>query len=285
MNHLPFPTQILRQKASSDEARAVVHAALLLDIPVRVRDLQDASALAPGDLPVGSVEFVRAAMLASRIAEPPPLSYPAAAQAFLGRKVEASTAGQVRQLVEPAFVKPQATKLFTGFVYQPGLAAGDYSPDDREHLQAFLALPNHTPVWISEVAHFRAEWRVYVQGGRIIGQARYDDQDDDAHKAADSLTLGDEPISTGNQPDPQVVSDIILAMENACSLAAYGVDVGIDAAGKTLLVEINDAWALGLYAGALSPRGYLEFLWKRWRQIACSGSVLDHPAEGVFGAR
>ena len=37
--------------------------------------------------------------------------------------------------------------------------------------------------------------------------------------------------------------------------------------GKTVLVEVNDAWAIGLYGRALDPKDYLNFLGNRWKTI------------------
>lgn len=38
----------------------------------------------------------------------------------------------------------------------------------------------------------------------------------------------------------------------------------------TALVEVNDAWALGLYDSALSRDPYIELLQVRWHQIRSS---------------
>jgi len=47
----------------------------------------------------------------------------------------------------------------------------------------------------------------------------------------------------------------------------YTLDVGRLSTGGTALVETNDAWAIGLYGKALTPRVYLDFLGKRWKSI------------------
>ena len=54
----------------------------------------------------------------------------------------------------------------------------------------------------------------------------------------------------------------------------FAVDVGVLANGRTAIVELSDAWALGLYAHARTPVGtawkpqdYIEFLQQRWRSI------------------
>lgn len=46
--------------------------------------------------------------------------------------------------------------------------------DIRVDYDTFMALPAEAPVWVSEPVRFFSEWRYYVQGGHIIGRARYD---------------------------------------------------------------------------------------------------------------
>jgi hypothetical protein len=45
----------------------------------------------------------------------------------------------------------------------------------------------------------------------------------------------------------------------------YSLDVGTDSLGRTLIVELNDGYALGNYG--LSPLKYTEMTIERWREI------------------
>jgi hypothetical protein len=47
----------------------------------------------------------------------------------------------------------------------------------------------------------------------------------------------------------------------------FACDVGVLSNGLTAIVEINDAWAIGLYGKCLQPREYTDFLFTRWKSI------------------
>lgn len=196
-------------------------------------------------LPVGSVEFLRCAMQIARIREPQNMSYPEGAQRFLGRTIRKLIAGQV---VGKWFVKPLATKAFTGFVFDSMTGHLAYCQSLRASHLAFLAMPADTLVWVSEPVDFQSEWRFYVQQGKVIGSARYDPTGAD-----------DAPV-----PDQRIVLDCIEAVGFDTPFAA---DFGVLQCGSTVLVEVNDAWSLGLYGKALEPLAYLQFLHARWQSL------------------
>lgn len=244
------PELVLLQNVPSTETRTIRLACLSDDIPTVNASLNGIDAyrreLRSGlCLPVGTVEFVRSAMKASGITEPENISYPEGAQRFLGRQIRRTKAGQV---LGRYFVKPLTTKAFTGFVFDTMADRGDYSPSDLESLDAFMATPADAPVWISEPVKFLSEWRYYVQHGKIIGSARYD-------------PTGAEDAPT---PDLNVVMDCIRATGLRHPIA---VDFGVLNGGETALVEVNDAWSIGLYQKALSPIAYLNFLHARWQLL------------------
>jgi len=123
------------------------------------------------------------------------------------------------------------------------------------------SIPKDTPVWISEAVPFGAEFRFYVQdfvgGGKIQGWSRYDD------------TYLQCP-----EPDFELVEAIMKELEGNGAPGAYTVDIGwrydLD---RYCLVELNDAWALGLYENA-DPQSnpptrqqYSDMLVSRWTQI------------------
>ncbi len=56
---------------------------------------------------------------------------------------------------------------------------------------------------------------------------------------------------------------------------AYSLDWGVTDDGRTLLVEMNEGYALGHYG--LPPVSYARFLAARWHQIALRGSRDTHP--------
>ncbi|TXI25572.1 MAG: DUF4343 domain-containing protein [Roseateles sp.] len=270
-----LPSAILCQRLSnpSSEARAVRQAGLMLDLPVQmvgIDQLVDQPAffkgmLASGALPVGSVEFLRTAMEVAGIREPEPMSYPPALRPFLGRWLQSMPVGRVQGTW---FVKPTQTKLFTGFVWHASrdqMAAaesGIYGEHDAEQLRVLQALPPETPVWVAEPVHFLCEWRYYVLEHQVIGAARYD---------ADGLDAAPEP-------DTHVLKAAIAAMQRkgrgeCVQPTAYALDLGVLPNGQTVLVEANDAWALGLYGGGPAPRPYLTMLTARWSQLMRLGAA------------
>ena len=67
------------------------------------------------------------------------------------------------------------------------------------------------------------------------------------------------------QPDIDSVKQMIAAYNE--SPIGYTLDVGpVD--NKTLLIEVNDGWSLGLYPwGTMTNDKYVELITKRWCEI------------------
>lgn len=149
------------------------------------------------------------------------------------------------------FVKPQRTKLFTG---------------DIKHRLTHLDIPHSTPVWISEPVPFGQEYRFYVRnfinGHKIAGWARYDD-----------LELPTNIIYVHFYQALELIERVSDHLGGNLGPSAFSVDIGwrLDL-DKFDLVEINDAWSLGLYRNSDSPKSpsgqdYLDMLISRWTQI------------------
>ena len=249
----PEFTLLCQSDRAGREERVAHQVAMLGDIPLRRAALaeldQYASDLASGAfVPVGSVEFVRRAMALANIAEPGNLSYPHVLQPYLRRSVDQREAGTV---VGSWFVKPVATKAFTGFVFDTFDNPDHLSCHDRAQLNAFLALDPRSRVWVSEPVSWASEVRYYVLEGEILGEGRYDDGPDDA------------PL-----PDTTIVRGMASRFSASPGAPlAFALDVGVLECGATALVEVNDAWALGFYSGTLAPRQYSQMLWRRWQQL------------------
>lgn len=244
-----LPDLIIRQPASTKETRAIVQASLLLDIPCGATN-QDDLAGQPDlrlALPVGDVNYLRAAMAAAGAREPENLSYHPALRHMLFREIRFTHAGNV---LGRMFIKPARTKAFTGFVFDTLADPARMNAHDREQYDAFMDCPPSEPVWVSEVVDFVSEWRYYVLAGKIIGAARYDQEGADSAPA----------------PDPATAVAAARAMADA-GFDTFALDLGVLSTGETALVEVNDAWAIGLYGRALDARLYLHMLWRRWQQI------------------
>ena len=255
---------LILQTPGSAETRAAMAGATMMDAPVTVLrcSLEGLSATevvaqikSGAALVVGSVEFAREAMRLGGFAEPDNLSYPPELTDYLCRHVKSVRAGQV---LGNWFVKPQATKAFTGFLFDTMADPDSLSEDVRPEYDAFMALPADAPVWISEPVSFVSEWRFYVRDQKIIGRGRYDPEGAD-----------DAPA-----PDSAVVESAIQAFG---ARHPYAIDFGVLAGGETALVEVNDAWAIGLYGSAMPQRDYVNFLWARWEGLSAPCAVVAEP--------
>mgnify|MGYP003952482301 CR=1 FL=1 len=244
------PAFALVQTISSMETSAVRLACMLMDgvsvISCGYEHLErHESALISGStLPVGSVEYVRRAMELARIPEPPNISYAPGCERFLGRQVHRRRASEV---TTRQFIKPTATKTFTGFVFDPALPDEALCEHDREQLAVFRQLDPNEVIWCSEVVNFVSEWRYYVLEGEVIGMARYD---------------------PGEEAAPRPSASFVAKCVRALALDhPYALDIGVTSDAQTRLVEINDAWAIGLYRRAMPNQTYYRFLRTRWEQL------------------
>lgn len=243
---------VILQTQPTCETRAIRAASMLLDHLVVLNSSFEnlefhAQHLRNGALPVGSVEFLREAMRVAGINEPQFSCYPAKSKQYWRRNIESTTVDKAKT---GSFVKPVKTKLFSGFVLDHQIPHCDsYAVDCdsyfMEQFAVFSKLPHETPIWTSDPVSWKSEWRYYVAHGEIVGHARYDDGAEDA-----------------DMPDLWVVRRCIADLQIK---HPYALDMGVLATGQTALVEVNDAWAIGLYSKALSPIDYLYFLRSRWR--------------------
>jgi hypothetical protein len=194
----------------------------------------------------GTVGSVRMSLLMHRIT-PPPLDYPEELKAYLGREIWPSTLGEIRAPIfngtaKPLFVKPQAHHSFNGAVLRKArdlVASARFDPD--------------TPVWVSDPIIFLSEYRVFVQDGRVLDIRPYH-----YHEATSALTA---PL-----PDRVTIKQMISDYTSAP--LCYALDVGVNTGGKTLLVEVNDAFALGAYG--LNSVTYARFIEARWDELTGS---------------
>lgn len=241
------------QKESTLEVRAVLEAVIACDLPkprmyrASMEDLRAMGEVLRDEsvMPVGSVEFVHEFMDLAGIARPEPLSYPKPLHNYLQRNIKVMRASEV---VGDCFVKPVATKLFSGFVHRALADESTMDEHTRENYNLFVRLRPDEPVWVSEIVEFMAEYRYYVCNNVIWGAARYD-QSDTSYPWVAHLNTVRSMIYAYNRGEP------------------YALDVAVTRSGETVLVEVNDAYALGYYREAMSSRQYLEFLTKRWETV------------------
>jgi len=169
------------------------------------------------------------------VERPPSIDYPEQLQGFLGRDIQRMTLSAARNIVDKKlFVKPVKQKLFTGF-----RCTGKF--DDQIRLGPYDA---NEEVWVSEPVEFVSEYRCFVLRDEIVGARHY---------------KGD----WSQRIDRDVVEAAVRDYEG--SPVAYTLDFGATTDGKTILVEVNDGYAMGTYG--LPPGFYAQMLESRWREI------------------
>ena len=201
-------------------------------------DQMDDLLLETGDIVVGGIGYARRAFERLGLDVPHLDPVPASLQAFAGRQLWKSTIGEVRRRVnagEAIFVKPlpDQPKRFTGQVLA---SFRDLIP--TAHLE------DAELVDCSEPVRFLAEYRCFVLRSDVLGVRPY---------TGDPLLF----------PDPRMIEQAIAAFEGAPS--SYTLDVAITDDERTLLVEINDAYACGAYG--LPPADYARFIAARWAEL------------------
>lgn len=188
----------------------------------------------------GGISMVQAAL--QRVGAPLPayVNIPESVASFAGRDLWETTLGEIRQLRHvPVFVKPQDEfKSFTGYVVR-----------EFRDLLYTVAFPDDYPVFAQGVVEFLSEWRVYVLHQEILGIGHY----------------------KGNPllfPDAGRIRAMLDAYRDP--IIAHSLDVGVTSTAETLLVEMNDAYALGSYG--LSPNRYARMLEARWDEMCAAAT-------------
>lgn len=190
-------------------------------------------------LVVGGTVAVHMALRQIGVAIPLPLNLPGPLLGFVGRNVWETTLGTIRRQfrvegTSPVFVKPLVeTKSFAGYV-----VSGEPELQRVRHLDDDLAVQAADPVTLA------SEWRYFVHRSAVVGLACY--------KGEWSVV-----------PDSDIVRQAVAAY-SPCPVA-YSLDFGVTPEGQTLLVEANDAFALGAYG--LDAIVYALMLEDRWAEL------------------
>lgn len=194
------------------------------------------------DIVVGGVGVVRDA-LSSLGRDVPEICYPEELRHFLGRRVWRSTINAVNTRVDewPIFVKPVQSKLFTGRLVA-----------STKDLVGCGTSGMNAEVFCSEPVSLVAEWRCFVMRGQILDVRPY---------------RGNWRVSF----DASVVESAVAAYLSAP--AGYGMDFGVTDDGRTLLIEVNDGYALGSYG--LEYHAYARLLSARWAEMAGAEDPCD----------
>lgn len=197
-------------------------------------------------LVVGSVASIQDALGLMGVIAPLPDYYPQCLREYCHRDVELVTRQEALSCIMTGvtlFVKSHDWKKMTGAVITPKSLPSE-----------FLALEADEEVWVSNDVTWLSEYRVYVDSGVIVAICCY---------------LGDDE----EKIDRRVLDEAVEKLSQAGWHDTYAMDWGVMISpekGKvTALVEMNDAWAIGAYAG-IDYRSYTRFLMHRWAQLIAS---------------
>lgn len=187
----------------------------------------------------GGIGTVRRALARAGRPFPDLHDFPEPLRAFFGRRIWDAPMKEIHRIVNnepeklPLHVKPYKRKLFKGTVV-----------DAFRDLIPMASVPDDEPCMLQEHVDFLSEWRSTILRGEILNVAHY----------------------KGNPlrfPDASQMEEAVRVFDG--QPAAYALDWGVAADGRTLLVEANDAHSLGNYG--LPGQVYCNVLLARWREL------------------
>ena len=164
----------------------------------------------------------------------PTIDYPSDLTKYLGRRITIKQVSKIKPQDLPVFVKPIQEKDLPGLVIE-----------NEKDLEPYLAKGEDYQLYVSKPVRFVSEWRVFVRNGQVLGARHY---------------LGDCAV----EPD-WIVALQAVARFGSHRLNGYALDIGVTEGGQTLLVEVNDGFALGSYG--LDDVSYALLLSARWSQL------------------
>lgn len=170
---------------------------------------------------------------------PSEFNYPQCFNQFLGRRIWSDTINSIYNDSTKwgIFVKPSKEKVFTGKVINSlsDLIGCGSSTEDYE-------------VICSDIVDFISEYRVFILYDRVLGIRHYKGE----CRVFPNTSILDEMIEISIQSWSDRPN-------------AYSLDLGVTSDGRTLLVEINDSYALGNYG--LDSVKYAKLISARWAQL------------------
>lgn len=186
------------------------------------------------DVVVGYVNMVRTRLYNFGIIAPE-MDYPDELKKYLGRKVWKTKMNEINNNPDswPVFVKPIEDKQFTGIVVR----------STKDLIGCGIQGVNQD-VYCSEIVEFVAEWRCFVRYGKILSVRPY---------------KGDWRVHYDYMVIEKAVREFVTAP------AGYAIDFGVTSDGRTLLIEVNDGYALGCYG--LYCLDYAKLLSARWAEL------------------
>jgi len=189
------------------------------------------------DVIIGSVQATTEFFEACGIATPKYLGYPKELIDYLDRAIDTITLSDIDMFDMPYFIKPaKGVKLFTGELIT--------KQSQLEMLRDYYNINDDTELFISEPINIVSEYRCFIHEDKLKGIQHY---------------LGD----FRKYPDTNLIEEMIKGYKG--SNCAYTLDVGVLESGLTVLIEVNDMWAIGSYG--MDAKTYTLMCVRRMREI------------------
>jgi hypothetical protein len=164
--------------------------------------------------------------------EAPAAWLPGLPERYRRRVIRPATLGEATALPDRWFIKPAEDKCFPAGVYASGA-----------DLPATVhALPESTPVLLSEPVEWKVEYRCFVLNRQVVAHSPYL-----RHGVLARAEDGSWPAPPGEEEDALAYAAAFLADPAVQLPAAVVVDIGHIAGRGWAVVESNGAWGSGLY--------------------------------------
>lgn len=179
----------------------------------------------------------------------PLIDYPDDLQEFYHRSINRLPWGEIKLFEHPVWVKSLSPK---GFIC-PSIIRGPwettYDPPDY----GMANLEDDDLLWTSDILDIKAEWRAFCIDGEVVDVRSYSSN-------AWQTSFDSNKINAATKQWSQI--------PHGCSMD-WAV-CNINGKEETVLLEVNDGWALGAYG--LDPSLYFQLLKVRWEQIFSSST-------------
>lgn len=195
------------------------------------------------DIVVGGIGFAQRGMRRMGLSVPVIESIPESLKNFAGRRIWQSTMGDLRVRVEKGervFAKPRPDRLkvFNGQLFS---AFRDLIPTAH--------VADEEPIDCAEPIELLSEYRCFVLRGDPIDLRPY---------KGDPFVL----------PDASVIRPAVAAYADRPMGCA--IDFGVTIENQTVVVEVNDGYAIGAYG--MAPVAYANLITARWDEIRTSAA-------------
>ena len=186
------------------------------------------------DILIGSVEATTKFFIENDITIPKYLGYPESLQSALYRDIKKCMLIAVDHPY-PYFIKPaDDVKLFNG----------SECVNETQYNYLLNDHPNDTMVYVSDIIKPLSEYRCFIHKGELKGIKHY----------AGDFTLF-----------PNIGSIIQMIREYKTAPISYTLDVCLDEELNTILIEVNDFWAIGSYG--FDGKIYVRMLIDRFQEL------------------